>query len=200
MGNKKKKKERQKTTFIAIEGEREEIFLSFIKEVFDKQNKIKIKQHPDLGGTSNAILDRAIKNCFYPKVYAWFDEDNLLTKDRKEILAKYWNVNIPNNIKDRDLQQCNIKNKNPILIVSNPLSVEGIIIQLFEKKFPKFKEPLLSENNIEHNKRIIKNSVDGIFNSDLTLDYYRKHLTKEYILEKSKQIKELKTIISIFDI
>lgn len=196
----KKKRKKEQIIFVVLEGNREKEFILYLSEVFDPNHNIKIKYHPDFGGCSDAILDRALRSCFYDRVYVWFDEDSKLSKDRINALKKCWNIKIPERCNDRDLQALNHKMRNPILIVSNPISIEGIIIKLFDKNIPNFAEPLLSTNNLEYNKRIIKNSVEGIMQNCCDIEYYRNNLSKNQILEKASEIKELEILLSIFNI
>ncbi len=196
---KQKKRSKQKIIFVVCEGKREKFFLNYLREVFDPDENIKLKFHPETGGNSNVILGRALKNLHYPKVYAWFDEDDLLDDEHKTELAKKWNVETLSDVSDRDLQKYNKKKLNPIVIVSMPLSVEGIIIRLFNRNLPKLKEPILAEENLEYNKRIMKNSVDGFIDTETDIEYYRTHLSKQVILQKSREINELDLLISIFN-
>lgn len=83
----KKDRQRKKSIYVAREGDREEIFLKFLQEIFDPEEKINFYFSPEKGGNSNAILDRALKS-FYPISYAWFDEDDELDEEHKKELAK----------------------------------------------------------------------------------------------------------------
>lgn len=57
----KKKRNKKQSVFIALEGKRERTFLYFLQSIFDSEKRINLNIHPDLGGTSNAILARALK-------------------------------------------------------------------------------------------------------------------------------------------
>lgn len=200
----KKKRLKKNTVFIALEGYREEHLLRYLKEVFDPENKIQLKYSQEKGGSSNAVLDRALKNNYYKKVYAWFDEDNELDDEYKRELERFWNIDCITNItdkdlQDKDLQDKNVKMKNPIIIVSNPYSVESIIIKLFDKKLPNFIIPDKSKEDFEENKKRLKSSVKGFIFNTSDIEYYRNNLTKEQILEKANEIKELKLLLTIFE-
>lgn len=196
----KRKRNKKQSVFIALEGKRERTFLHFLQSVFDSEKRINLNIHPDLGGTSNAILDRALKAPGYDKIYAWFDEDDKLSADRKCELSERWRVDIDPNVPDKELQNLNIENRKPTVIVSNPLSIEGILIRLFEHKIPNFKEPVFDEDNLEENKKMIKSAVKGIFDKKNEADFYKENLSEEYILKKAKDIEELRLLLSIFDI
>jgi len=195
-----KNRVRKTNIFIAREGDREEIFLNYLQELFDSEQKLTLKFSLEKGGNSNAILDRALKNNFYPKVYAWFDEDDSLDKEHKEILERLWDVKFPNDILDRELQSYNKKMRNPIVLVSNPLSVEGILIRLFNHNIPKLIDPITSEKDFEKNKNRMKSSVKGFMGNLSDMEYYKKNLTVEQIITKTQEIEELKLLLKIFNI
>lgn len=201
MSKNKRKRERKTNIFIAREGNREEIFIKYLQSLFDPEKKITLNFPLEKGGNSNVILDRALKS-FYSKVYAWFDEDDGLDNERKYILERRWNINFPKGVKvkDRDLQSYNTKLRNPIVIVSTPLSVEGILIRLFDFKLPPLISPVLSKEDFEENKKRMKTSVKGFMGNFSDLEYYKANLTKEKILLKAKDIIELQLLLSIFNI
>lgn len=195
----KKTRNKKQSVFIALEGKREKTFLYFLQSIFDSDKKINLNIHPDLGGTSNAILDRALRAPGYDKIYAWFDEDDKLDSDRICELEKRWKVEINSDTNDKNLQSLNVKNRKPTVIVSNPLSIEGLLIRIFEYKIPNFKEPIFEEENLKENKRMIKSAVNGIFDKKSEVDFYKENLSKEYILKKAEEIDELKLLLSMFE-
>lgn len=199
MSKNKRKRERKTNIFIAREGDREEVFINYLQSLFDPDKTITLNFPLEKGGNSNVILDRALKS-FYSKVYAWFDEDDGLDNERKDILEKRWNIKFPKGVKDKDLQSYNTKLKNPIVIVSTPLSVEGILIRLFDFKLPTLISPVLSKKDFEENKKRMKTSVKGFMGNISDLEYYRTNLTKEKLLLKAKDIIELQLLLSIFNI
>ncbi len=194
----KKTRNKKTSVFIALEGKREKTFLYFLQSLFDPDKKINLNIHPDLGGTSNAILDRVLKAPGYDKIYAWFDEDDKLDSDRKCELGKRWMVEINSDIEDKNLQSLNTENRRPVLIVSNPLSIEGLLIRLFEHKIPNFKEPVFEKENLKENKKMMKSAVKGIFDAKDEAVFYKENLSKEYILDRAEEIEELKLLLSIF--
>ena len=196
----KKSRNRKTVIYIAQEGHREENFLNFLQELFDPEKRLTLKFSQEKGGTSNAILDRAIKKPFYKKIYAWFDEDDKLDNEHRRKLEICWGVKLENTVKDADIQKMNIKNKNPIVIVSTPYSAEGILIRLFNKKIPKLISPVNSDDDFEENKKRMKSAVKGFMGKTSDIEFYRKNLTKEYIIKKAEEIEELRLLLTIFDI
>ena len=153
-----KKKRKQKTTvFVSLEGKREKVFLNFLEQLYNpSQNNIHINFSDVTGGHSNSILARAIKSSSnYDRVYAIFDEVKPLSEDIRDSLAKIWHTDFQQIVKDKDLQQkYNVAKRNPIIIVSNPCSIDGFLITLFNKNLPK-----------EINEKNCKNSFSGIVGS-----------------------------------
>ncbi len=190
-----KKKRKQKTTvFVSLEGKREKVFLNFLEQLYKpNENNIHINFSDVTGGHSNSILARAIKSSSnYDKVYAIFDEVKPLSEEIRSSLSKVWySDEFSSNTKDKDLQQeYNSANRNPIIIVSNPCSIDGFLITLFNKKLPK-----------EVNEKNCKNSFSGMvgskFNEETELKFYKTNLTKE-LLENQKNNFTLQLILSIF--
>jgi len=189
-----KKKRKQKTTvFVSLEGKREKVFLNFLEQLYNpSQNNIHINFSDVTGGHSNSILARAIKSSSnYDRVYAIFDEVKPLSEDIRDSLAKIWHTDFQQIVKDKDLQQkYNVAKRNPIIIVSNPCSIDGFLITLFNKNLPK-----------EINEKNCKNSFSGIvgskFNEETELNFYKTNLTKDF-LENQKDNSILQLILSIF--
>lgn len=189
-----KKKRKQKTTvFVSLEGKREKIFLNFLEQLYNpSQNNIHINFSDITGGHSNSILARAIKSSSnYDRVYAIFDEVKPLSEEFRNSLAKIWHTDFQQTVKDKDLQQkYNAAKRNPIIIVSNPCSIDGFLITLFNKNLPK-----------EINEKNCKNSFSGIvgskFNEETELNFYKTNLTKDF-LENQKDNSILQLILSIF--
>lgn len=46
---------------------------------------------------------------------------------------------------------------------------------------------------------MMKSAIKGIMGKMSDIEYYEKHLTKEYLIKKADEIEELKLLLSIFD-
>ena len=196
---KKKLRLKIQSVFIAAEGKREQEFIHFLQELFDPEKNVRLAPFPETGGSSNAVLDRALKNLFYDKVYAWFDEDDELDSEHRHELEKCWGVKLSASLRDTVLQEKNKKLRNPVVVVSSPLSVEGIIIRLFDKNLPNLREPVRSPENFEDNKAMMKSAVKGIFGKYTDREFYERNLTRERLLDKAKIMPEIALLVSIFD-
>jgi len=206
--SKKQKRKQKKTVYISLEGYREKAFYDFLYEIHKpKENGINLNIGKNRGGSSDVILLDAIKkknNC--EEVYAWFDEDVVITNDTKRILAEHWNVPVEQiedflTTEDRELQKKynSDKKQKPILIVSNPISLEGLLIRILGKKSLDLDNITLKEK-----KGRLKSAFSGIIDcrgqdSEKELKCYRKNLNKKTLEEKRLEIYELDLILSIFE-
>jgi len=130
-------KKRRNSIYIIYEGYREGYFL----EHLEKHSEVKLNSIHCNGGNANSIVINGIKHSARDiSVYVLFDEDFELKPDYKisdetlEGLAKAWKLGNDNLIgcPYKDLQAKNSYMKSPMLIVSNPLSLEGILLRLLD--------------------------------------------------------------------
>lgn len=190
-----KKKRKQKTTvYISLEGKKEKAFFDFLDAIYSpKENSININLSPKYGGSSDTILRQALKmKDNYDKVYAWFDEDLKLSDEIKERLSQAWAVEkFDGNIKDCDLQSTyNLENRNPILIVSSPCSMDGFLIQLCGGTVPKTLNTANCKNAFA--------SIIDINACSCEEEFYKKTFAREIIETKEKDFPLLKLILSVF--
>ncbi len=201
-----KKNRRKKTTvYVSYEGDREERFLNFLIQLYKPDlNNINITTGYRSGGTADRIVSLALKNNDRDKVFAWCDEDfepdYPLSQETKEDLAKWWSIlenDMPAFFSNRlkNLQHSfNQKNRKPILIISQPVCVEGFILKILNKNIP-YKE----YNHLERDKQIkgLKNALENhIKNSGTETELYKQTLTIEF-LEERKEIPELDLLLSV---
>ena len=103
------------------------------------------------------------------------------------LLGKIWGCEIDDKTKDIDLQKnYNHKNKNPILIVSNPCSFDGFLLNLFSYKLPKVL-------NTENCKQSLNNLIAASGMSEQ--DFYKSKCIDFY---KSSGLDIMKLILDIF--
>lgn len=134
----------------------------------------------------------------------WFDEDfephKPLGQNIRESLAINWNI--PEDKKAtfldcplKDLQrEYNRAQKKPILIISYPVCSESVILSILDEKLPYDKY-----QHAERDKQIngLKNKLKTLFNKELPIEFYRKHLSKEKLEEKRKIIPQLDLLIKM---
>ena len=195
----KKKRKIKKSRYLSLEGERERVLYEFLHNLYKpKDNNINIQKSNIDGGDQLHILDKATKECNNGRdmCIAWFDDDFKINGEKKQhenfikALSNAWNCEIEKDIEYKDLQKKYNKNcdKKPILIVSNPCSIEGLILRIFDKKI--LEKPTTNK---------LKMAVDGLFGKLKDTEYYKKYLTKELLEKKRKEIYELDLLLKIFE-
>lgn len=220
MSKKRNKRTRKKTMYIGLEGYREVFFIEHIKKLyFSEANELNSFLKPDNldGGTPISMLKEVIKQSIKMKEsFLIIDNDtNIDTlaskKDIQEVIKKIkncWGIQnavIPLDITLKELASFNIHRKKPIIIVSEPFNMDGLIIRVFDKDLPL----LSSRGNTEQDKQRLKNMCDSILqikkNSDKeekerqTLDFYDNNLPKKTLEQKRIEFPCLNEIIEIFE-
>jgi GT2 family glycosyltransferase len=137
----KKKRSRKLTVFGSVEGNREEAFIEFLREIYQPQNNnISFIIENANGGGADSIVLPALHKCDRNRSFAWLDEDfepkhSPLSEAVRQKLIKCWCV--PSD-KHAEFISCSIgnlqkefnkENKNPILIVSQPVCSESLILR-----------------------------------------------------------------------
>jgi len=154
------RKERKDSVWFVYEGYREGYMLEYLEE----NSKVKLNSKFCSGGTAEFIIMTAIKHSDRDgKVYAFFDEDfeqketARIKVETFESLAKRWGVDVAYLKKQsyKELQKQNVNNRNPILVVSNPNSIDGFIQQMLGTPYESLK-----------NKRTdqLKKDLDNLIN------------------------------------
>ena len=201
----KKTRVRKDTVYGCVEGKREDIFLKFLTHIYQsKSSGIDIRWEGPTGGAPDKVINIAIRACDRVKSFAWLDEDfepeNPLSREARKRLAKCWNIQ-PKHLDDfyqcplRDLQKLhNPTNRNPLLIVSNPVCVESIILQSLGK--------ILPLENYDHTKREaqikkLKNKLDELIGESSEQDFYLANLSIDLLEERKNLIPELWLLISL---
>lgn len=194
----KKKRIRNTTVYCATEGHDEAAFLEHLKRIYvSDTDKIVFPDNPIKGGNGDHIVGFALKNCSYDRSFAWVDEDVDLSENTRMALAESWGANIASikNCPLKDIQKNhNPNNKKPVLIVSNPVCFESFLLLVLGKKLTyEVYDPQKREEQI----RNLKSAVSGVFGRTKSIDYYKKHLSKEILEERRKNIPELDMLIKI---
>ena len=184
-------------------------FLEFLKEIYQtKQNNINLELKNSFGGKSDRIVEFAISESQRDRSFAWFDEDfeprDTISENIRHKLAQCWKVE-EKNLKDflkcrlSELQnQYNPNNKKPIIIISQPVCSESIIIQVLGEKIPDSCK-IYNPNKLERDKQIkgLKDKLNKIIEKEDKLNYYQKKLSKDILEERRKSIPVLDLLISM---
>lgn len=201
-----KKRKKKTTVFGSIEGEkRERIFFDRLRDIYEPENNnIHITASKNSGGQPDKIIGEAIKSCHFNRSFAWLDEDFQahfpLSPERKEQLCEkqYWYLK---ECSDEfmacslgQLNSFNVKDRNPTIIVSQPICVEGLILKILDEVLP---EKKLDLTRAKEQTRILKTKLDSVIGTEEEAVFYRQKMTKELLEAKRLEIKELDLLISM---
>ena len=184
-------------------------FLEFLKEIYQtRQNNINLELKNSFGGKPDRIVEFAIRESQRDRSFAWFDEDfeprDTLSENIRRKLAQCWKVE-EKNLKDflkcplSELQnQYNPNNKKPIIIISQPVCSESIIIQVLDEKIPDSCK-IYNPNKLERDKQIksLKDKLNKIIRNEDKINYYKNKLSKDILEERRKSIPVLDLLISM---
>jgi hypothetical protein len=182
-------------------------FIEYLNEIYQTDiNGINFKYENANGGYPDRILGFAINECHRDRSFAWFDEDfephNPISKEARTKLAKYWKIE-EKNIEDflkcplSEIQnKYNSSNRKPVIIISQPVCSESLIIQALGETIPESCK-IYNPNKIERDKQIkgLKDKLKKIIGKENKLDYFRTKLTKEILEERKKSIPSLDLLI-----
>lgn len=199
----KKKKQRNTTIFCSIEGiVAEAELLKHLISNYTDTTKSNFPENPKKGGNPDIIISFALKACHYDRCFAWIDEDVDISEDTRKNLAKAWCVEFDQDflscpLKDLQSTYNSAKNRKPVLIVSQPVCVESMVIILLGHELP-----IEEYDQKERRKQIttMKNSVKGILQGKSFSDHCEQCLTKELIEERRKLCPELDLLIKMITV
>ena len=149
-------KKRKDSVYFIYEGYREGYFLEYLAGF----SKVRYNSDHCNGGSANQIVINGIKHSFRDvNVFLFFDEDfwskpgYTISDETIEGLERAWKINnVLKGCSYRDLQAANVASRNPILIVSNPHSIEGLLLRILGT----------SMQNLESKTtKQLKNMIDG---------------------------------------
>jgi len=127
-------KTRRDSIYVMYEGYREGYFLEHLAGY----STVRLNPQPCNGGNANQIVTNGIKHSARDvNVYVFFDEDfesrpgYTISDEALEGLKNAWKID--HSLKGcayRNLQTLNKDQRNPILVVSSPQSIEGFLLRL----------------------------------------------------------------------
>lgn len=208
----KKKRVKNVTVFGCVEGNREQAFIDFLREIYiPESNNIAFKPEHSSGGTPDRIITAAIRECHRDKSFAWLDEDfepdeSPLSQNVRETLAKSWNIKDAKKVEE--LISCPMaklqsafnptNDRKPTLIISQPICSESVILKTLDQSLPyAIYDPAHRKTQIDG----LKNKLNQLMGEAKTVAeqtaYYRQHLNKEKLEKRRKTIPELDLLISM---
>lgn len=200
----KKKRIRKLTVAGVIEGDREQAFLDHLRSIYQPdQNNIALYPEHASGGNADSIVKKALIKCDRDRSFCWLDEDfepdQPLSREIRELIAIKWCVPEAQKaafyacpLKDLQLQY-NQSNKNPILIVSQPVCADSLILKILERTLPYNQyDPAARKTQIDG----LKNCLKQVLGNKKDADFYKENLPKEILEKKRTTIRELDLLIS----
>tara|TARA_R110000868_G_scaffold153722_3_gene379390 strand:+ start:252 stop:878 length:627 start_codon:yes stop_codon:yes gene_type:complete len=201
---KKKKRIKLLSIYATIEGAiREKNLLNHLKNHYHDESKVKLNISPIHGGTPDRLLDDAFKRLHhgYDRIFVWLDEDIDISGPSRNRLFSEWRVPEEHQeaFMDCPLGQLqstynNTSMRKPVLVASNPVCVESLILRALGKT-PCHSSLDLAK--VAQQRQDLKNSLDGVFGRADELEYYDAHLDKTKLEAARKEIPELDLLISL---
>jgi len=206
--NKRRKIKKNISVYGSIEGiKTEAIFFKHLLEIYNPlKNHIRVMAVSTSGGSPDTVVNKAFRECSRDRAFAWFDEDfefrTPLTSECKKRLSSTAHWNIKDELKS-DFFKCRLKdlqrkynkgNRNPVLIISNPVCVEGLILKTLGQSLP-VNEMIKGSEDVQIKK--LKEKLKRLTKDTGEKEFYKKNLKKEALEKKRKDIPELDLLISM---
>lgn len=197
-----KKRIRKISVFGAVEGDSETYFLDFIKSIYFDSKRLSMPDNPNCGGGNpDQILSKALDKSDRERSFAWIDQDKNLSEESREKLIKPWNLKTTEEKASilsaplKGLQnKFNPNNRNPVLIVSQPVIFEGFILRVLGN-IPKHESYDPDIRKKQDND--LRSAASIIGKAEEQLTYYKANLDKKKLEEKRKSIPELDLLIKM---
>jgi hypothetical protein len=200
-----KKRSLKTSVYAAIEGDTEKYFLQHLINIYlPDVDGINVRPEHMSGGSADKIIMSAIRYQDRDRAFAWLDEDfeinNPPSQDCKNKLAELWQVDSNLrvdflNSKFKNLQKnYNLKNRKPILIVSQPISVESMVLAIANEK-KEFETLANTKDEVKIQLKNLKSKLSQLLNGDKIEVFFKNRITKELLESKRSEIYELDLLI-----
>jgi len=196
----KKKRLRKISIFGAVEGDSEAVFLEYIKCLYFDSAQLNMPDDPNCGGGNpDTILNKALKKNDRKRSFLWIDEDKDLCPESRKKLLTPWNLSDKNEKEILSVSLCklqktlNPENRNPVLIVSQPVCFEGFICRVLgiDCKHKVYDETMRAKQISDLKSAAMLGKIED------QLEFYVKNLDKAKLEGKRKEIPELDMLISL---
>lgn len=192
------KKKRQKKVIVSYiyEGEREEIFLKYLTEIYESDAK-PLTMFSKRGGSADSIISNTLKaldrgTYLFVVLDEDFEQKDPLSIKTLRALEKVWCLKASslNKVPYRNLNSYNIKQRKPIIVFSTPHSIEGILLQILN----------VPKKDLENsNTDRLKDRLNGCCHAKFDADFLKERFSKAVIEDKRTVIPELDLIISLME-
>ncbi|MBR1399458.1 MAG: hypothetical protein IJ564_04715 [Alphaproteobacteria bacterium] len=205
-----KKREKRKVVRYIYEGKlTERVFFDHIRRFYPESNAEPYLVFCGRGGTANSQVSNVLKVLYFDRIYLILDEDfqtkGPIEDDVLRKLEAEWILEngALNGVRYRDYINYN-KGRRPIIIFSNPSSIEGVILQILGKS-----KKSLEGIDTDNLKSQLSSYVSQYFleknitlphsNEEKLREFFAAKFSNELLQSKRKTIKELDCILSIFE-
>lgn len=192
---KKKRKKKVVVSYI-YEGKTEKIFLEYLSNIYNSEAK-PLTIFSGSGGSADSILLKTLKaldrgTYLFVILDEDFEQKGPISQETLRSLERVWCL--PQMALDgvpyRELSDRNADNRKPVVIFSNPSSVEGMLLQILG--VPK------DELEGKETSRL-KDQLNGFCKSGFNESFLEMKFTKILIEKSRKNIQELDLLISLLE-
>ncbi len=192
------KKKRKKKVIVSYiyEGDREKIFLEYLVDLYNSEANPLI-MFSGRGGSADVIISNAIKaqdrgTYLFVVLDEDFEQKGPISEETLRSLESVWHL--PQMALDgvpyRELNNRNTDNRKPVIIFSNPSSIEGMLLQILG--VPK------DELEGKETDRL-KDRLNSYCQSGFNRAFLKERFPKDVIEEKRQIIPELNLILSLLE-
>lgn len=168
---KRKQREPKHTILLYGEGYSEKMFLEYIRGIYARGNDVKVTIKSGSGGSPEAIVSEALKEVgsFDQRIVIMDNDGKIKEMERAREKAK----------------------KGSIKIIENTPCLEGVLLSILKGK--SYSDKSSSECKKEFESRYVSKQRRK------DKEEYKKHFPKKNLDERRKHVKELDTLISLFE-
>ena len=206
-----KQRRRKVTVRYIYEGELTEfVFMEYLKSLYPSSIAVADESFCGRGGTADSQVTNVLKRLFFSRIYLILDEDfyskGPISDENLRNLENEWGqpLNSLNGISYSSFLNMNVSRRNPIIVFSNPSSIEGIILQILGKE----KTSLMGKST-KMLKNMLQSYIGEYFrvqkkdrpkdNGIALFQFFQSVLSLEKLQTARKSIPELDVILGIFE-
>lgn len=205
-----KKRYRKKTCYYIYEGKTEGYFLHYLASLFPNASVKEVSPFSGRGGTADSIVLNALSCQYYDRLFVLLDEDfeskaaeYRISNETLRKLEQQWNIDpgALSEVKYRDLHKYNINHRKPVIIVSNPQAIEGLLLQIlgYSKQQLESKTTTELKNMLQNLLGPITDIHQSATTQEALLHLFHNKMPLSILQEKRKNISELDTLLSFFE-
>ena len=192
----KKKRKKKDSTFYIYEGDREEIFLEYLVKIY-KSNAKPLSVYSGMGGSADSIISNAIiaqdrGTYLFVVLDEDFEQKGPISEETLRSLERVWCLPKMelDGVPYRELNNHNTGNRKPVIIFSNPSSIEGMLLQILG----------VSKDDLEGKETDrLKDRLNSYCQSRFDQSFLKDRFSKDIVEEKRKIIPELNLILSLIE-